>query len=273
MKRQLTTLILIGIVLAACSGNATSAPEPQIESVPTAWIDSPLDGSTFPLGEIEIISHTTDLSGIARVELSANGEVVRTDENPDSSLTLFVISQPWTPSQPGEYLIQVRGQTTGGEWSNYAQVNITVLGVTATPTTVPTETPIPTLTLTPTPVAPPTLTLTKNAFCRKGPNTAFTELTAIPAGDTVDILNISSNGLWYFVFWQKFNAQCWVTASSGNVSGNLSGVAVEAGPTLPPGLTSIAPTAPACTLVCPSDCQPDPTCTVCQTSGGSACKP
>jgi hypothetical protein len=246
MKPLPTTLILIGFVLAACSGNATSAPQPQFESAPAAWIDSPLDGSTFPLGEIEIISHTTDLSGIARVELSANGEVVRTDENPESSLTLFVISQPWTPSAPGEYLIQVRGQTTSGEWSNYAQVNITVLGVTSTPTPVPTETPTPTPTLSPTPVAPPTLTLTKNVFCRKGPNIAFTELTAIPAGDTVDILNISADGFWYFVHWKKFNAKCWVTASSGETSGDLSGLEALAGPTLPaPSGITAPPPAPA----------------------------
>jgi len=269
---HIINLMLLTVVISACGGTATSTPAPQVNSAPNAWIDSPLEGMSFPLGEIEIISHTQDLSGITRVELSANGQVIRVDENPDSSLTLFVISQPWLPSRPGEYLIQVRGQTTTGAWSNYAEVNLTVTGVSATSTTIPTETPTPPPTLSPTPVEPPTLTLIKNAFCRKGPNTAFTELTAIPAGDTVDILNISADGLWYFVHWKKFDAKCWVVASSGETSGDLTGVEALAGPT-PPALTSIVPTTAACTLSCPAGCEPNPSCSACQAISGGACKP
>jgi hypothetical protein len=249
MNRQLTTIIVIGLLLAACNDNFTNTAAPQVESVPNAWIDSPLDGSTFPLGEIAIISHTQDLTGIARVELSVNGQVIRTDENPASSLTLFVISQPWTPSQPGDYLIQVRGQTTGGEWSNYAEVNITVTGVTATPEATFTASPTftatntPTETSTSTPAGFPKLTLTKNAFCRAGPNIAFRDITAIPAGDIVNIEGISEDGQWFYVFWEKFNVRCWVAASSGDVSGDVSGVPVLASPDLPTS-TGVAPAVP-----------------------------
>ncbi|MBK9926504.1 MAG: hypothetical protein IPP66_14610 [Anaerolineales bacterium] len=162
MKRQLTlTILMISIFVSACG--ATTTPEPQFQSIPNAWIDSPLEGTTFPLGEIEIVSHTTDLTGIARVELSANGQVVRTDENPDSSLTLFVIGQKWTPSQPGQYLVQVRGQTTGGTWSNYAAVNITVIGATPTPVFTSTPTLVPTATFTPTPLPTDTPTAVPTA--------------------------------------------------------------------------------------------------------------
>ncbi|MBI3169093.1 MAG: hypothetical protein HYZ22_11475 [Chloroflexi bacterium] len=273
MKRIFTFIIIsVNLTLVSCGGDMGGTSEPPVESVPLAWIDSPLEGMTFPLGEIEIISHTQDLGGIAHVELSANGQVIRTDENLDSSLTLFVINQPWTPTQPGEYLVQVRGQATGGAWSNYAEVHITVIDTTATPTTVPTATPTSTPIFTLTPVAPPTLTLTKNAFCRKGPDTDFPDVTAIPAGDTVNIEGISEDNQWYFVFWEKFDTRCWVNAETGDVSGDLSSVEALAAPTLSPP-TGIPPTVPACTLTCPAGCQPNSTCTACQAISGGACKP
>lgn len=241
MKKNILLLFSIVFILSACGGAESTQPAPQYNSIPNAWIDSPLEGTTFPLGEIEIISHTQDLTGIARVELSANNQIIRTDENPDSSLTLFVIGQKWTPSQPGNYLIQVRGQTTGGSWSNYAEVNIIVTGSTATPTLVPTETPTLVPTFTPTPVGPPTFTLTRNAFCRKGPDVSFADVTAITVAETVDILNVSADGFWYFVNWKKFDVRCWVTASSGTANGEITGVEVLVGPnTAEP--SAVAPT-------------------------------
>jgi hypothetical protein len=105
-----------------------------------------------------------------------------------------------------------------------------------------TETPVPlvilpseTPTLVPsvTPVVPPTFTLIKNAFCRIGPDMSFPDMTAIPKGDTVDILNISEDGFWYFVHWKKFDNKCWVAKGTGESSGDLTGLKVLIGPTLP----------------------------------------
>ncbi len=261
--------LIVALLLSACGGG-TPIPESGIESVPNAWIDSPLEGTTFPLGEIEIISHTQDLSGIARVELSANGQVIRTDENPASSLTLFVIGQKWIPSEPGNYLVQVRGQTTGGAWSDYAHVNIIVVGATAVPSLTPTLVPTFTPTFTPTPVRPPTFTFIKNAFCRTGPSVEFPDRTGMAAGEVVDILNISEDGFWYFVYWKKFDVSCWVASGAGEADGELSGVAVLAGPTLPVP-SGIAP--PACLLACPAGCEPNPACSACQAISGGSCKP
>jgi len=163
MKPIIILSLTLVLFLSACGGTVTPTQTSDIQSVPNAWIDAPLEGTTFSMGEIEIISHTQDLTGIARVELSVNNQVIRTDENPDSSLSLFVIKQPWTPSQPGDYLIQVRGQTTGGTWSNYASVNIKVIGATATPIFTATATLTPTETLTPTPTLTNTPTITPTA--------------------------------------------------------------------------------------------------------------
>ena len=85
----------------------------------------------------------------------------------------------------------------------------------------------------PTPLGPPTFTFKKNAFCRKGPASAFPDVTGISAGDTVDILNVSQDGFWYFIYWKKFNAKCWVAANTGDVNGELTGIKVVIVPTLP----------------------------------------
>lgn len=105
------------------------------------------------------------------------------------------------------------------------------------PSNTPTLGLSPTQTLTP--AGPPLFILTKNGFCRKGPDTSFADITAVPAGDTVKILNISEDGFWYFINWEKFNQKCWIAKSTGNPVGDLSGLKVLIVPTLPPSPTPI----------------------------------
>jgi hypothetical protein len=104
----------------------------------------------------------------------------------------------------------------------------------------PTETPMQqhlevTASETPTPTAvlPPTFTFKKNAFCRKGPDMSFPDVTAVFSGEKVDILNISEDGFWYFIYWKKFDAKCWVAAGTGSPDGDTTGIQVLTGPTLP----------------------------------------
>ena len=141
-----------------------------------------------------------------------------------------------------------------------AQPETTAEIATATPTTTTT-------------INPPTFTLTKNAFCRKGPDASFEDVSAILAGETIDILNISEDGFWYFVDWKSFNAKCWVAASAGNVNGDLSGIEVLVVPLPTEEQIESGPTPPACTLSCPAGCEPDPVCSACQAIGGGSCKP
>jgi hypothetical protein len=77
----------------------------------------------------------------------------------------------------------------------------------STPTLVPTS-------------GPSKFTLDKNAFCRKGPGTNYSDVTAIPQGDVVDILGISPDSQWFFVYWSKFNEKCWVSVSTGHQDGS-----------------------------------------------------
>jgi hypothetical protein len=232
MKQSISLLTLglvVVILLTGCGAGQISGGQTQ------SWIDAPLNNSNLPLAPVKVISHSSDPSSIVQVELSVNGTVIRTDTNQDTSRTLVMMSQEWIPSTPGTYTLQVRAQNTAGHWSDYGVVNVTVEGEsTNTPTLVVSPTSAATLlpSLTPTP-ASPIFTLNENAFCRKGPNTSFPDITAIPKGGTVDIQGVSEDGFWYFVFWKDFNVKCWVAAPAGQTRGNMSGVRVLAGPNTP----------------------------------------
>lgn len=156
--KQLLACLWIASLLAACGPAGGELPTPQFNSLPQAWIDAPLNGTQLPLGPVEIVSHGSDLTGIQQVELSVNGQVIRTDANPNKSQTLVTMRQEWQPAGPGVYEISVRAQSGGGEWSQPAAITLNVEAWTPTPTETPTITPTPTATLTPT--ATPTLTPT-----------------------------------------------------------------------------------------------------------------
>lgn len=97
--------------------------------------------------------------------------------------------------------------------------------ITPTATQTPTVTPSLTPTITPSPAPSiPQFTFHTGGFCRTGPGTAYRDITAIPAGDTVEILNTNSDRTWYYIFWEKFGVKCWVSSINGEVSGDLTSV-------------------------------------------------
>jgi hypothetical protein len=234
--------------LGACAGEANASPPAS----PQAWIDAPLPGSTHPLGVIEIVSHSSAGEGVAQVELSVDGSVVRLDIAPATAGQLVLMSQYWTPPGAGTYMLQVRAQASGGEWSSPATTQITV-GETAQeaptedapggqPTPTPGETAVAAATATGVPTGPLTFTLTQNAFCRQGPGREYMESAVFTAGDVVEIRGKNQDDTWYYVYWQVQNVSCWVAASTGVPSGGVEGVAVLAAPPTPIPPTSTAVT-------------------------------
>jgi hypothetical protein len=79
----------------------------------------------------------------------------------------------------------------------------------------------------------PIFTLDQNAFCREGPGQVYRDVTAIPKGDVVKILNRSEDNQWFYVLWEKFNARCWVGSAGGHPGGDLTGITVLAAPPTP----------------------------------------
>lgn len=273
MMRPLTLCLLCVFFLSSCDAPDTVTPPAgrstpvALSQTPRAWIDSPLNGATLTLGEVEIVWHAASLAGISQAELSVNGAVVRTDPNPAAGQTLNLVRQIWLPSAGGTYQVSVRAQNTRGEWSAPASISITILE--ATPTSTATLTATPTATFTPTPTAtytpsptstatftptptatatpaPLTAVLLRNSSCRAGPGRIYPEIAAPAAGETVEIRGVSADAFWLFVYWSRFTVECWILTFEVPPGIDLSGVPVrEAPPTPAPTLTpteTITPT-------------------------------
>jgi hypothetical protein len=255
MKNLIFTLALVCLLASACApaGTNTHPAAPAVieaNPAPQAWIDAPLTGSTLPLAEVEIISHAASLAGIAQVELSVNGTVIRTDPNPNHSQTFNMVRQNWLPTSGGVYQVSVRAQNTNGAWSAPASISITVQDASPTPSAPPSETPTATPSQTPTPNLPLTIILTRNSFCRAGPGEAYREITAIPAGDSVEVRAQSADARWLFVFWQKFNVECWIVTAAAPTDANFANIPVRAAPPTP--IPTSAPTNAPTSLPLPS---------------------
>jgi hypothetical protein len=74
----------------------------------------------------------------------------------------------------------------------------------------------------------PIFTFITGSFCRTGPGTAYPETTGIQAGDTVEIVGRNADNTWYYIFWKKFSVKCWVSSSTGQTSGDLLRVPIQA---------------------------------------------
>ncbi len=166
-----TTLVLCLVALQACNlpaanvqptsastavpaAPAAPAPAPiaanvssEVQSIVRAWIDFPLTGMELHLKEYTLMAHVADGAGISQIEWAINDEVVSTDPVAKASNTTDVLSEfqyKWLPPEPGDYVIKVRAQSAGGNWSGPAEARIKVLGdatITVTPTLILTPTP------------------------------------------------------------------------------------------------------------------------------------
>lgn len=122
------SFLLVASLLVGCGGvtidlGGTSASTTySLEAV----IDSPLDGSTLAMQPSEISYHATAQDGVAAVELSVDGQVVNIYTPPDTKVPVTAVKYTWTPTVSGAHVIRVRGMSSTGEWSPYAQATINV---------------------------------------------------------------------------------------------------------------------------------------------------
>jgi hypothetical protein len=109
MKAVLRFAIAASVLLGACNlarGDGQGAAAPQ------AWIDQPLEGSRFLLGDtIPVQWHASGDDGVRRIDVRVNGALFDTadalegDLDPDALLVQGQVA--WIPEQAGEFLIQV----------------------------------------------------------------------------------------------------------------------------------------------------------------------
>lgn len=162
MKRlaSLPLFPILAALLGACAAGTVSFEGSSIFGGLQAWVDAPLDGAVLEMPvQYSLVCHGADRSGVQALEISADGEVLGTETNPDRGATLFNASVLWEPHEPGMYTIMCRAQNGAGDWSGYADASVTVVqdAVSTTPTLTPSRTPTVTATITPT-ITPTTST-------------------------------------------------------------------------------------------------------------------
>jgi hypothetical protein len=132
-------LIGLMVTILACG------PGPAGETGPSVTITSPASGTSVAVGEeVQIVSTVAADAGVDRVELSVNGQVVRTDTPPEGNPTTFSVAQPWTPVAEGQVNVAVTAYDTEGTASEPATLTLEVgTAVGEEPTEEPTDEPGP----------------------------------------------------------------------------------------------------------------------------------
>jgi hypothetical protein len=148
MKNLRIAFLFVTLLLIGCGRSSAGTH---------VWIDVPVNNlhlaETQP---IKIEGHTASPDGVARVEVWVNGEMIESISPTASSTTMSTFETTFTPTSPGEYVIQVIAIGSDDTISNpdMAVVQIGELVLAVEDESTPTPTPV--VTLTPTPTEVPT---------------------------------------------------------------------------------------------------------------------
>ncbi len=187
-------VIAVVAVLMTRDGGDGGVDVATASTGPRVWIDHPLAGSQFQLGQrVTIRWHASAADGVRQAEVRVNGERLVQAEDFDHAAQIVTQRHQWTPPAAGEYVIEVTGTGTDGAAGAAARKRVTVVGpatpAAATPeasaTAAPSASPTPAATATPRPGAtppPPLPTLTPAAA--PSPTRPPASSTPVPPTDT-----------------------------------------------------------------------------------------
>jgi hypothetical protein len=120
-------VLLVVVALAGCAASSTQGP--------TAWLDEPLHGAALPLEPTEIMAHASDADGVASLEFYVNGALLV--RSPAEGGMLANATVGWNPERAGVYTIAARATDSKGNVGPYAEAEVTVGTVHASPTPSP----------------------------------------------------------------------------------------------------------------------------------------
>ena len=110
-------IVLLGGVMCSC---ATARTGPQ------AWIDTPLDNTTAPMGPLTIIAHASHTGGVASIEFTVDGTAYQAVAAGGRRLEWREVE--WTPPGPGTYQIGARGLGADGAAGTLTTARVTISG-------------------------------------------------------------------------------------------------------------------------------------------------
>lgn len=243
-KRKVRAVALAAVFLTAAV--LACVPTEREDGVNVA-ITNPPDGAAVRIGEVvEVGSVTTAEAGVARVELSVDGVVVRRDSPPSGSPTTFSIAQPWVPEAEGRATVGVVAFDTAGIPSEMATVTLQVVAASGEGPTQSPEPPSPEETPTPQQTPTPEPEVETEAGCTL--NASYVADVTVPDG------TVFAPGTGFGKTWRIRNSgTCDWTAGfqfvfvGGDQMGGEAAVAVPptvAGSTVDLSVNLTAPSAP-----------------------------
>jgi hypothetical protein len=202
-------------------------------------IISPMHGARLNAGEsVEIISEASVSSGGIVQHLTVNSQSYRSDTF-TAEFASGQVYQPWIPPGPGEYILQVIVETSGGGKVVSDPITVYVdVREEETPTATeeegtPTQTFTPTITPSPT-VGTTTATAEINLNCRVGPGYDYETIDGLRQGETSPVVGVNDQRTWGLVEGPHDTRQCWVPLDYTIVFGDLASSLVYPAPPLSP---------------------------------------
>lgn len=226
-KIYLLGAFFVAAIVAACTTTGGAPP-----TAPTVQIIAPPFGATFVEGqEVGIQSVSTDPSGVTRVELYIDGQLVKTDPVPSQGQTQFNVVQVWQAQGVGAHTVLVRAFNTAnapGEASIPIAVSALVPVVPTATVAAPTETVIPvgvTFTLIPA-TDTPTVQANTPAPTTPPPPTPIPPTPVPPTIPPLVFLPPFDGGMDVFLSWNNNELQLGAFANDTVVGGdNGDGIA------------------------------------------------
>lgn len=135
MDNTLRLAVLLVLLSSGCTRSGAAAPPTSsaegIQSYGSgllAWIDQPLEGTQYALGEaVPIRWHATDMGQIVEAEIRINGETWQVNREFDRNGKLVTQQVEWTPDAAGDYRIEVIPSGSEGDVGPPAEKRVTVL--------------------------------------------------------------------------------------------------------------------------------------------------
>lgn len=236
-------LLSASLILAGCNLgqtdeepiNPTPTTSGQVTTKPSVTINSPQSGDSFPTGrEILVSASASDAVGVTRVQLFANGRIVKTvSSEAEGGERQKNVVLDYTPDSGGDLTLRVIAYRNAVP-SDPAEITVNISTSIQQPTSPSSQNP----------GAPPTAdpndptcrfrTITGLNF-RTGPSTQFDVITTFAAGTVVPIVGRLGDNTWWQV--RSGSTTGWVagTAQFGTVLGNCSTIPIIPSPPTPTG--------------------------------------
>lgn len=118
----------IAVILLVAGCSLMNGPKTGGGGDPITWIDQPLDGSSFPVGNVQVLIHASYPSGVSAIRLDVNGTTLKSSAPDSTQGTLAQVQYVWSPSSPGNYTLQAYAAGSNNLWGPPAQAVVSITG-------------------------------------------------------------------------------------------------------------------------------------------------